>query len=331
VVGYFARVRHKPEWQWYADAWGQGEGAKGPIGFLRAARKELASPGSKPPADWPAAKMFRGAGWVSLNSNLMDAREGVQVMMRAAPLGNISHSHADQNAIVVGAYGSPLLVNTGIRPWYGSPFSKEWYWTTKAHNALEIDGIGQPKTAEARGKIVVFEPGKAYDYVVGETTGYGDHVKRYRRHMVFLKPDVLVLFDEVRASRPVALKFWLHGRAPFTTDEQSARVGLTYENASLSGFLLTPGGVRIEQTDKYPLPPEMGETQPEWHLSAETKQKHADASLVAVLGIGKAGQAVELDQVRDASRPETIAVRFRRSGKPVTVSVDTSAISAKVD
>jgi uncharacterized protein DUF4962/heparinase II/III-like protein len=331
VVGYFARVRNKPEWQWYADAWGQGDGPKGPIGFLRAARKEMAPPKSASPADWPAAKLFRGAGWVSLNSNLMDAREGVQVMMRAAPLGNISHSHADQNAIVVGAYGSPLLVNTGIRPWYGSPFSKEWYWTTKAHNALEIDGAGQPKTAEAKGTIVIFEPGKTYDYVVGETTGYGDHVKRYRRHMVFLKPDVLVMLDEVRASRPVSLKLWLHGRAPFKIDEQAARVSLTYENADLNGFLLAAGGLRIGQTDKYPLPPEMGETQPEWHLTAETQQKHADVNLVAVLGIGKAGQTVELDQVREMSSPGKIAVQFRHAGKLRTVSINPSPASVKID
>ena len=331
VVGYFARVRNQPEWQWYADAWGQGDGAKGPIGFLRAARKEIAPPKAKPPADWPAAKLFRGAGWVSLNSNLLDAREGVQVMMRAAPLGNISHSHADQNAIVVGAHGSPLLVNTGIRPWYGSPFCKEWYWTTKAHNALEIDGAGQPKTADARGKFVAFQPGKAYDYIAGETTGYGDHVQRYRRHLVFLKPDVVVLIDEVRAARPVELKFWLHGRAPFKIDDGASRVSLTYENAGLSGFLLSEGGLAINQTDKYPLPPEMGETQPEWHLSAETRQKHAEAVLIAVLGIGKAGQVIALDQVERISSPGTLGVRFRRGGKPVTISVNTASTSVKVE
>jgi hypothetical protein len=331
VVGYFARVRNKPEWQWYAEAWGQGEGAKGPIGFLRAARQEMPKPKSKPPSDWPAAKLFRGAGWVSLNSNLLDAREGVQVMMRAAPLGNISHSHADQNAIVVGAYGSPLLVNTGIRPWYGSPFSKEWYWTTKAHNALEIDGLGQPKTAEAKGRIILFEPGEAHDYVVGETTGYGDHVKRYRRHLIFVKPDVLVVFDEVQASPPVSLKFWLHGRAPFTIDSETARLSLAYERAVLNGFLLSPGGLRIEQTDKYPLAPEMGEPQPEWHLAAESSRKHADARVIAVLGVGKSGQTVAINEVQDVSSKEKIAVRFRRAGKPVMISVSKDTPSLQIN
>jgi len=331
TVAYFARMRQVPEWQWYAEAWGQGAGAAGPVGFLRDARPNPPKPQARPPENWPLARCFRGAGWVSLHTNLIDGSNNVQVMMRAAPLGNISHSHADQNAIVLGAYGSPLLVNTGVRPWYGSPFCKQWYWTTKAHNALEIDGKGQPKTGEAAGKFVVFQPGKQYDYVVGDATpGYGENVERYRRHLLFLRPDVLVVVDEVKARKPVSLKFWLHGRAPFTVDDSAGRVALTFGKASLAGFLLAPGGLETAQTDKYPIPPEMGNPEPEWHLSAETRQKHAEARFIAVLGVAKAGEAVPLDGVEDASSGNSVAVRFRRAGKPVRVSFDFAAPAVKV-
>lgn len=325
VVGYFARVRNKPEWQWYAEAWGEGDPAGDPIGFLRAANSDIPPVVARPPVDWPASKLFTGAGWVSLNGNILDARETVQVMLRAAPLGNISHSHADQNAIVVGAFGSPLLVNTGIRPWYGSPFCKEWYWTTKAHNALEIDGRGQPKTADATGEVILFQPGDEYDYVVGEATGYGRHIERYRRHIVFLKPDTIVLVDEVRASHAVPLKFWLHGRAPFTIDQQSGSIALTYENASLKGFLLAPGGLEIEQTDQYPIPPETGNAPPEWHLSADTLEELPQARVVSVLGVARTGQTIQLEEVEDISTQDYIGVRFRRAEKTVSVSVDTGS------
>jgi hypothetical protein len=262
---------------------------------------------------------------------MMDPAENVQVMMRAAPLGNISHSHADQNAIVLGAFGSPLLVNTGIRPWYGSPFTKEWYWTTKAHNALEIGGRGQPKTAEATGKFVVYQPGKQYDYVVGDaTSGYGPDVERYRRHLLFLKPDVLVVVDEVKARKPVSLKFWLHGRAPFEIDESGRRIALTFGKAALAGFLRSPGGLRTVQTDQYPIPPEQGRTRPEWHLSSETSEKRAEARFIAVIGVAKAGKAVPLDGVEDATSGGALAVQFRRAGKPVTVSIDPSGPSVSV-
>jgi hypothetical protein len=324
-------MRGVPEWQWFAEAWGKGDGEGGPIGFIRSARPDPPKVTARPPTDWPQAKWFRGAGWVSLHSGMMNPAENVQVMMRAAPLGNISHSHADQNAIVLGAFGSPLLVNTGIRPWYGSPFSKEWYWTTKAHNALEIDGQGQPKTADATGKIVAFQPGKEYDYVVGDATpGYGPNVEQYRRHLVFLKPDVLVLVDEVAARKPVSLRFWLHGRAPFTIDPAGEAIALTFGKASLSGFLSSPGGVRTVQTDKYPIPPEQGETRPEWHLSSETQEKQTNARFIAVLGVGKAGQKIALDSVEDATEAGRISVQFRRAGKPVNVSIDPSGPSVSV-
>ena len=330
-VAYFARMRGVPEWQWYAETWGKGEGEAGPIGFIRDARPTPPKVTPKPPADWPQAKWFRGAGWVSLHSSLMDPSENVQLMMRAAPLGNISHSHADQNAIVLGAFGSPLLINTGIRPWYGSPFCTEWYWTTKAHNALEIDGQGQPKTGAATARFIVFQPGREYDYVVGDATpGYGENVERYRRHLLFLKPDVIVALDEVKARKPVSLKFWLHGRAPFAIDAADGSVALTFGKASLVGVLRGPGGLNVVQTDKYPIPPETGHARPEWHLSAETKQKQAEARFIAVFRVGKAGQTIDLNHVEDTSSGQSVVVRFQRAGKPVMVSIDLSAPSVAV-
>jgi len=330
-VSFFARMRSKPEWQWYAEAWGRGDGAPGPIGFLRAAR-----PGpplvAKAPSDWPTAKLFRGAGWATMHTNLLDGANSVQVAFRSAQLGNISHSHSDQNAMVLGAYGSPLLVNTGIRPWYGSPFCKEWYWTTKAHNALEIDGKGQPKTGEAKGDVLVFRPGVAFDYVVGEAaSGYGPDVERYRRHLVFLKPETLVMVDEVRAKKPVPLKMWLHGLAPFGIDGSAGRITLAFEKAALEGTLVAPGGLKIEQTDQYPIPPEQGTTRPEWHLSAETVESRASTYIVSVLGVSRADSKVALSDVKDASRGDKIGVRFVSAGKPVHVEIDTTALSVKVD
>jgi hypothetical protein len=331
VVAYFARMRQRPEWQWYGEAWGQRDGSEGPIGFLRAARPARPALAAKEPAGWPTARLFRGAGWAALHTNLVDGRNDVQVMMRAAPLGNGSHSHADQNAVVVGAFGSPLLVNTGVRPWYGSPFCKEWYWTTKAHNALEIDGEGQPKNWKAKGEFAAFVPGERYDYVAGDATeAYGKRVSRYRRHLVFLKPDVVVILDEVKAPRPVALKFWLHGRAPFVIDRGTGRIALEFERAALNGFVLAPGALTIEQTDKYSLPPESGKPEPEWHLWAETGSKSADARIVAVLGISRAGTKVELGEVKEGVAGDIVTVEFRRGGQRVTVAFDTAQAAVRV-
>jgi hypothetical protein len=323
IDSYFARLRGNPVWQWYSEAVGENDLFTTPTGFMRAVRAGRSPLRATPPADWPKAKWFRGVGWVCLHTDLLDGQKDVQVMMRASPLGNISHSHADQNAFVVGAYGSPLLVNTGIRPWWGSPYFWQWYITTKAHNALEINGKGQPKTAEAKGQVIAFQPHDSYDYVVGDaSSAYEGDVERYRRHLLFLKPDVVVVLDEVQGKAPVSLKAWLHGRAPFTIDQSTGHVTLTFENASLTGYLLAPGGLELAQTDQYTLPPELGKPEPEWHLTAETRQKQAKTYIVTVLGIAKSGQFADLRDVEETSDGKTITIRFRRSGKPVQVAID---------
>jgi len=331
VDAYFARLRNKPEWQWYAEAWRNDAFPPTAVGFIRALRNSPAVPKSRPPVNWPKAKWFRGVGWVSLHTNLLDGRDDVQVMMRSSELGNISHSHADQNAIVLGAYGSPLLVNTGIRPWWGSPFFWQWYVATKAHNALEINGQGQPKTETATGKVIVFQPGDSYDYVVGDaSTAYGREVARYRRHLLFLKPGVLVILDEVRGREPVSLKSWLHGRAPFRIDQATGRVALTFERAALVGFLLSPAGLEITQTDKYPLPPELGHPPPEWHLSARTQRTLETTYIVAALGISKAGENPSLTEVTDLSEGKVVTLQLRYAGSLIKAAFELTTPAASL-
>jgi hypothetical protein len=332
VDAYFARARANSAWEWYAEAYGSTAFPPTAIGSLRALRGEPSVPKARPPVDWPMAKWFRGVGWVTLHTNLVDGREDVQVIMRSSQLGNISHSHANQNAIVLGAYGSPLLVNTGIRPWWDSPFSVEWYFATKANNAIEINGKGQPRTPTATGKVIVYQPGDAYDYVVGDASpSYGKELERYRRHLLFLKPDVLVVVDEIVANTPVGVSFLLHGRAPFSIDGPTGRIALTFERASLAGFLLAPGGLDITQTDKYTIPPELGNPPPEWHLSAQTREKQSAACVVAVLGIARAGGADSIvSEVKNAIDGKSVTLDFRRSGKALRIALDLTAPAARV-
>ena len=71
------------------------------------------------------------------------------------------------------------------------------------------------------GKLVAFEPGESFDYVAGDATraytypwsGLGDNpgrrVEEAVRQIVFLKPDWIVIFDRVEATRPEYIKTWL--------------------------------------------------------------------------------------------------------------------------
>ena len=103
-----------------------------------------------------------------------------------------------------------------------------------------------------------------------------------------------------------------------------------FGKARLSAFLRSPGGLRTVQTDKYPIPPEQGQTRPEWHLSSATNEKRSEARFITVMGVGKAGEPIALEGVEDATAGGGISVQFRRAGKPVTVSIDPSEPSVSV-
>lgn len=105
---------------------------------------------------------------------------------------------------------------------------------------------------------------------------------------------------------------------------------MDFEHAALNGFVLAPGGLKIEQMDKYPLPPESGTPVPEWHLSAETENKRADARVVAVLGISRSGSRIPLRDVEEQVSGSQVTVSFRRGNQPITVTFDTAQPSASV-
>ena len=146
-VRFFAARTGNPYWTWWADQWKIAPESGEPVlGFLWGAQKSAAP---KPPAALPPSKVFRGIGVAILNTTLIDAADNVQVRFKSSPFGRQSHGHDPHNSFTLNAYGEPLLVNNVYRDLYGSPFHKDWCWSTKAQNALLVDGEGQK--AHSRG------------------------------------------------------------------------------------------------------------------------------------------------------------------------------------
>jgi hypothetical protein len=90
------------------------------------------------------------------------------------------------------------------------------------------------------GKLVAFEPGDSFDYLAGDATraytypwsGIGDNparrVEEAVRQIVFLKPDFVIVFDRVEATRPEFIKSWLlhtHTPAAWFADNAHTKAG----------------------------------------------------------------------------------------------------------
>ena len=115
LVEVFARQAQNPHWQWYVDAHqppgSDGDDRRPPpgggiIGFIRAARYPTVE--AKPPTDLPSSRVFRGVGQAFLNTNLLDARDNIEVLFKSSPFGTQSHGYDAQNSFQLYAYGQPL-------------------------------------------------------------------------------------------------------------------------------------------------------------------------------------------------------------------------------
>ena len=212
---YYVRRTKNPYWAWWAEQWKIPSSTEDVVwDFLCGAAPAVTG---KAPDRLPPSKVFRGTGVAILNTDLTSASANVQVRFKASPMGRWSHGHDPHNSFTLNAYGEALLVNNVYRDLYGSPFHRDWVWSTRAQNAVLVNGAGQKAhSADLGGRIVHAELADGLDYVVGDATAsYEGKLTAARRHVIFLKPDVVVLADELAAPRPSTYQWMLHAQKPF--------------------------------------------------------------------------------------------------------------------
>ena len=163
------------------------------------------------------------------------------------------HVHPDANHFVLFGAGEWLIRDDGYR--------SKW---TRQHNTLLVDGHGQlgegkqwfegaqALAVKARPRIVRAESTMALDQVSGEASeAYPVELglRRYRRHLLFLKPDVLLVCDDVVADKPRELELRFHPES-----RQATREGNVFVIRGVSSILrleplLTSDGVKLSAED----------------------------------------------------------------------------------
>jgi len=78
-----------------------------------------------------------------MHTNMHKPDEHIQLMIKSSPFGSISHSHGDQNAFVMSAFGEDLAIQSGYYVAFNSSMHKNWRRQTVSKNALLINGAGQ--------------------------------------------------------------------------------------------------------------------------------------------------------------------------------------------
>jgi hypothetical protein len=297
-VPYFAAKTQNPYLAWWAEQWEMKLTTNDPVIRLVYGRLKPMKP--KPPTDLSTSKVFRGIGVAILNTTLLNSSDNVQIRFKSSPFGRQSHGHDPHNSFTLNAYGDALLVNCVYRDWHGSPFHTQWCWSTKAHNALLVNGEGQkPHSPEPFGKISAWEFKGSVDYVAGDATeAYEGRLKRFVRHIVFVKPDVIVIADEVIASKPSTFQWMLHALKEFAVDEPSQMLTLQRERAGLFVHYIAPEPLRFKQWSGYEPSPDIdfmgGRTFPtQWHVEASTTTPREQVFVLTVLRPYRIGENLE--------------------------------------
>ena len=170
--------------------------------------KWIVTDGKEGTAPVRCSYFFPYAGWAIMRSGW--DRDARCLIMEGGPFG-YGHQHEDKLSFILYAYGSRLVAEAGIFPYFESP-SRRYSIDAEGHNVLSVDGKQQHRKGRSRNTYVTKSPldlnwrsTPEVDYVEGsygrgkdETWG-NDNVRGFvhTRRMLFAKPDYWILIDTV--------------------------------------------------------------------------------------------------------------------------------------
>jgi hypothetical protein len=248
---------------------------------------------SKVPSKLPNSAVFKSVGWIGLHSDVADPENDTCMIFKSSPYGSVSHSHADQNAFAIMKGGTALAIPSGYYgPSYGKPHHAQWTRSTKANNCILVNGQGQKiRSARANGSIIDFKDASGYSYVAGDAVpAYMGKLKKWIRYILFLRPGLFLLLDEIEAPTNSQYQWMLHAFEKM--DIEDKKITSRRKSATLEVYLNCTKGLELSQTDKFDTPynygiPEKYHRQKanHWHIEAQTIKKSKAVRIAAVMAV----------------------------------------------
>ena len=319
LADYIAREMQDPYAIWYCN---ETTAALGDFDTrLQRMGSQKNYPSDTPlPENAPKALWMQDTGEMLAHSNLKRYRENTFLSFRSSPFGSGSHTLSDQNSFNLHFRGVPVYRSTGYYLHFSDPHNLLSYRHTRAHNTILVDGIGQPFTTRAYGKLVRMLSGENISYACGDASnaycgltdypmwqknfknakveesvanGFGETpLKKYRRHILLLHPNIVVIYDELEAGKPVRWDWLLHSPVQFKFDENGKDKILTtyYPEKKFTSIaqIFSNFDCKLSQTDRFfsvPDPKKMrkGREYPnQWHMTATYEKSTANRILTVI-------------------------------------------------
>ena len=187
-----------------------------------------------------------------------DKKDSVVALRSGGPA---NHEHADRNSIVFKAYGERLL-HDPFKAAYPNVLPHWILRLTAAHTSVLINGKGHQyhdghegtNASWAEAKVVRYQPSEKQMIVTSDATEayrlVNPDVKAVKRTLVFLKPDILLVFDRVTmgsVKSKVQLRFQVYN-GDGKGESVLGKTGFMIKRplASLNGTIVTPIPVQMK-------------------------------------------------------------------------------------
>ncbi len=272
------------------------------VGYSNYMISEISEMKSVAPIGYPKAHHFRDIDWVTMASDIMTP-ERISMTFKSSPFGSFNHSHADQNAFLVNAFGESLAINSG---YYDAYYSKHDSGVTResyAHNTVTLSkSRGQNKgLMSASGSITSFLNSKNFALAGGDATpAYYGALNKFCRHIIYVRPDIFVIVDDLATNgESESFEWWLNALNPIDISEDGRCVTVKSNKAVLNADAHYPIGIKAHALNNCYRGSSGNEIAPEGRFANASPQSRAyfeteaatSTKIVVTLDIHKDGEA----------------------------------------
>jgi hypothetical protein len=209
---------------------------------------------SKPPEE-PGSRYFRNKGAVVFRTGWKP--DDAILLFRAGP--NFNHNHAGQGGFLFRALGENLVSEAGYADYYKDPYYDSYFKQAAGHNTVLVDG--DPASQEVADtlafpalhqypKITSVITSMDFDAVTSELRQvYRGRLKHFTRRLAFIKPDCLIVYDELVPAERESFGWLLH--LPDVSHIKTEPNTATYKGAkaSLAVRFLSPDALKLNVTE----------------------------------------------------------------------------------
>ncbi len=271
-------------------------------------------------------KHLRDIGWVAINENYDDFENHIFFLTKSSSYGSVSHSHGDQNSILLFAYGEPLIARSGYYIGFNTSMHKDWRRQTKSHNNILVDGIGQYAGFDKVKQLEVFEKDN-YVYIKEDATkAYFeniDYLENYTREIYFIDKSYFVIVDTVDTKEASSVDWLLHSIYPYKVNEDGLSFKVIGQKANLFGqFIHCKEISSITQSDEFEGVDlsEIENEEKQYHLKMKTgKEKHH--KIVTLLVPSKCNEEKSVTIIKD-DQGYDVYYYLNHDGSTFTIKID---------